>query len=450
MATKRKTDRSLSKAATAEALGSPVSNPQVFDFLVGWQCQKAFYLLHAAKGRGMKEWDACQDSVKVIAGMIWDCSCHYGVHIPKAWFDRITHLFEQCGPQGYRNSAEEDEAIRYERKGRRFSPFYVDSEATPATAMQLLPVLPDILVPDKKSKGQFGKISRLLRQVARVLCHRTVFSVDLFALGVRTSGLIHHFLNEHWDLLLPDCIRQLKSLGLLPDLEGPEFNFGGFDTVAKIEDENVCKRSAPLFEPGQLPSDDNVSGKLRAYERLQQAIASVPGRICEHARVADLERYDSLTWDHLCECVSPQDESSETQNVPKDPGRSNNRQTLSEGTAGISGGQGTADDLPDEDVEPGRAWIPRADEHPPAPAVQLGRPGEPCIVHGREKKPLTDAQRPVIEALIKEGDEGLGKDFLEKIRPSARRILKTLRTDADWAKVILMPGQTNGRYRIKT
>ncbi len=83
------------------------------------------------------------------------------------------------------------------------------------------------------------------------------------------------------------------------------------------------------------------------------------------------------------------------------------------------------------------------------PAVQLGRPGEPCVVLGKQKKPLTDGQYAIVSALVKAGDEGMTKDQLEVVRPSARRILKKLREDADWAQVILMPGQTNGRYRVK-
>lgn len=83
------------------------------------------------------------------------------------------------------------------------------------------------------------------------------------------------------------------------------------------------------------------------------------------------------------------------------------------------------------------------------PAVQLGRPGEACYVLSKEKKPLTDGQQAVISRLLESGSEGMSKDALEAVRPSARRILKTLRKDPDWAKVILMPGQTNGRYRLK-
>jgi len=90
------------------------------------------------------------------------------------------------------------------------------------------------------------------------------------------------------------------------------------------------------------------------------------------------------------------------------------------------------------------------DERLVSPAVQLGCPGEPCLVFGQKKRPLTDAQLAVVDALIKAGAEGLTKDGLEAVRSSARRILKTLRKDKDWAKVIFMPGQTNGRYRIKT
>lgn len=87
---------------------------------------------------------------------------------------------------------------------------------------------------------------------------------------------------------------------------------------------------------------------------------------------------------------------------------------------------------------------------PPTPTVVLGRPGDPCMVMGKKKKALTDGQRAVVDALLKAGDNGLTKDGLEGVRSSARRILKTLRQDADWAKVILMPGQTNGRYRLRS
>ena len=84
------------------------------------------------------------------------------------------------------------------------------------------------------------------------------------------------------------------------------------------------------------------------------------------------------------------------------------------------------------------------------PVVQLGPPGRPCVVLGKQVKPLTDAQYAVVSALLNAGDEGLNKDGLEAVRASARRILKRLRQDADWAEGVLLPGQTNGRYRIRT
>lgn len=83
------------------------------------------------------------------------------------------------------------------------------------------------------------------------------------------------------------------------------------------------------------------------------------------------------------------------------------------------------------------------------PSVELGDPGMPCRVLGKEKKALTDGQYAVISRMLKAGRAGLSKDALEAVRPSARRILKNLRKDADWAEAILMPGQTNGRYRLK-
>ena len=85
----------------------------------------------------------------------------------------------------------------------------------------------------------------------------------------------------------------------------------------------------------------------------------------------------------------------------------------------------------------------------PRTSIRIGEPGEPCHVLGNEKRPLTDGQYAVISRLLKAGSDGLSKDAIEAVRPSARRILKTLRKDPDWAKVILMPGQTNGRYRLK-
>jgi hypothetical protein len=80
--------------------------------------------------------------------------------------------------------------------------------------------------------------------------------------------------------------------------------------------------------------------------------------------------------------------------------------------------------------------------------VDIGEPGMPCCVMGKKKKPLTDAERAVVEALMEAGREGIAKDAIEIIRPSARRIMRNLKRDPDWNSVILMAKQTNGRYRI--
>lgn len=81
--------------------------------------------------------------------------------------------------------------------------------------------------------------------------------------------------------------------------------------------------------------------------------------------------------------------------------------------------------------------------------ISIGDPGMPSMVDGKAKRPLTDAERAVVGALLEAGDAGLAKDSLEKVRSSARRILKELRKDADWARAILMPGRTNARYRLR-
>jgi len=82
--------------------------------------------------------------------------------------------------------------------------------------------------------------------------------------------------------------------------------------------------------------------------------------------------------------------------------------------------------------------------------VELGAPGMPASVGGKTKEPLTDGQRAVMAALLKAGDQGLTKDGLEAVRPGARQILRRLKKDEDWGQVILMPGQTNGRYRVRS
>lgn len=85
-----------------------------------------------------------------------------------------------------------------------------------------------------------------------------------------------------------------------------------------------------------------------------------------------------------------------------------------------------------------------------SPLVILGRPGDPCTVRGKPKPALTDGRHAVVAALIEAGDGGLGKDALEAIRPSARRMLEDLSEDSDWADVIVMAKNTNGRYRLRS
>jgi len=105
---------------------------------------------------------------------------------------------------------------------------------------------------------------------------------------------------------------------------------------------------------------------------------------------------------------------------------------------------------PESDVKPAPVKEAKPAPAPPAgPAVVLGRAGDPCTVCGKKKAALTDGQHAVVAELISAGDEGLTKDAIEATRSSARRMLEDLRKDADWATVILMPGKTNGRYRIR-
>ncbi len=87
---------------------------------------------------------------------------------------------------------------------------------------------------------------------------------------------------------------------------------------------------------------------------------------------------------------------------------------------------------------------------PSSPLVILGHPGDPCMVRGKQKPALTDGRHAVVAALIEAGDGGLGKDALEAIRPSARRMLEDLSADSDWAEVIVMAKATNGRYRLRS
>lgn len=86
----------------------------------------------------------------------------------------------------------------------------------------------------------------------------------------------------------------------------------------------------------------------------------------------------------------------------------------------------------------------------PVPAVVLRGKGESCTVAGKSKPPLSDAEHAVVSALIEAKEDGLSKDGLESARPSARRILRDLSRDPDWSGVILLPGRTNVRYRLRS
>lgn len=115
----------------------------------------------------------------------------------------------------------------------------------------------------------------------------------------------------------------------------------------------------------------------------------------------------------------------------------------------VVGDDGEWTRVPDEREE-GVREVPSASDGPAASGLlQLGRRGERCRVLGKSKAALTDAQHDVVLALQESGESGMKKDALESIRPSARRILEDLRKDPDWASIILMPGKTNGRYRIR-
>jgi hypothetical protein len=86
------------------------------------------------------------------------------------------------------------------------------------------------------------------------------------------------------------------------------------------------------------------------------------------------------------------------------------------------------------------------------PCVILGQRGEHVFVSGIEKRRLSDAQYDVISTLLKVNDKGLGKDQLasQSGHGDAVRVLKRLsRADEDWRNVIVLPGKTGGRYRLK-
>jgi hypothetical protein len=86
------------------------------------------------------------------------------------------------------------------------------------------------------------------------------------------------------------------------------------------------------------------------------------------------------------------------------------------------------------------------------PLVVLGRPADEPTVRGKRKPRLTDARYAVIQALLQAGDAGLiGDDLVLKSgRGGAINVLKELaRSDPDWGSVIILPGGSGKRYRLR-
>jgi len=98
-------------------------------------------------------------------------------------------------------------------------------------------------------------------------------------------------------------------------------------------------------------------------------------------------------------------------------------------------------------------------ELPSQPPTKTGSPvvlqgqGNDVLVLGKPKTALTSPQYNVIQALLEAGAAGLNKDnLIEKSGHSdARGILKRLAaSDAEWGRVIIMPGKPGGKYRVRT
>jgi len=92
----------------------------------------------------------------------------------------------------------------------------------------------------------------------------------------------------------------------------------------------------------------------------------------------------------------------------------------------------------------------RGSKAPAEPLVILGKRGDDPIVRGNKKARLLVSQYNVIKALLDAGDEGLSKNALEEKsgHTDAVNILKRLRKDADWERVIQLGKRAGGRYRI--
>lgn len=87
----------------------------------------------------------------------------------------------------------------------------------------------------------------------------------------------------------------------------------------------------------------------------------------------------------------------------------------------------------------------------PTPAVVLGPSHKtPPLVWGKKKPALsTPEQYKVIKMLVDAGDDGCTMEEVEGTVPSARRIVRNLREDADWATAFFSPGKKGtGGYRV--
>jgi hypothetical protein len=100
---------------------------------------------------------------------------------------------------------------------------------------------------------------------------------------------------------------------------------------------------------------------------------------------------------------------------------------------------------------PASIYPPPIAESPSKSVLLYGR-GDPPIVHGLPKRPLTKPRYEVVKVLLMAGDAGLSKSQLEdkSLHGDARRILSRLaESDAGWDSVISFPGIPGGGYRIR-
>ncbi len=84
--------------------------------------------------------------------------------------------------------------------------------------------------------------------------------------------------------------------------------------------------------------------------------------------------------------------------------------------------------------------------------VQLYGPGEQPMVKGKLKPTLTTKRYNTVQALIEAGENGLTKDELDRKsgHVEARKALSDMAKEDDgWRAVIIMPGATGKRYRIR-